>query len=236
MTVKSLFKAARYPTLLRIFHDGHTEETSLVDDVYDRILLRIVNGDLPGGAELKSTRLAEELNVSRTPVAQALARLVADGIVVQHRHRRATVRHGAENWLVDVHHLRQILEPDAAALAAGRIDDDVLADLEMLAREARPTKQHLWTEAAAYFDGILHLVIAEFCGNLPIRSAIRQCWNCKRISYQAGNDTDHSLRRGYRDHLSILEALKSGNADAARAAMSKHLNSAAKLRRQERIV
>jgi DNA-binding GntR family transcriptional regulator len=236
MTVKSLFNSSRYPTLQQIVSEGDSENASLVDDAYDRILLRIVNGELPGGTQLKGTALAKELDVSRTPIIQALARLVVDGIVVQHRHRRAVVRDGAEDWLVDVHQLRQLLEPQAAGLAAGKVEEGVLADLEMLAREALPVKQHEWTLAAAHFDYSLHLVIAEYCGNLPMRSAIRRCWNCKRVSYQEGNDTDRGLRKGYREHLLILECLKNGDADGAQSAMRQHLESAVKSRSRKRIV
>ncbi len=236
MTVKSLFHPDRYPALRLIVTDGGDAEMSLVDNVYDQILLQIVNGDLPGGTELKSTKLAEMLDVSRTPVAQALVRLEADGLVTQHRNRRATVRATAENWLVDVHQLRQLVEPHAAALAAGNISEDVLADLEMLAREARPNKEHPWTDAAAYFDSALHLSIAEFCGNLSMRSTIRQCWTYKRVSYQAGNDTEQSLRRGFREHTAILKALKEGDSEGAQAAVTKHLDSASKTRPQSRIV
>ncbi len=236
MVVKSLFHPDRYPALRLVVTDGGDAEMSLVDNVYDQILLQIVNGDLPGGAELKTTKLAESLEVSRTPVAQALVRLAADGLVSQHRNRRATVREAAENWLVDVHQLRQLVEPHAAARAAGNIDAEVLADLEMLAREARPNKEHAWVEAAAYFDSGLHLTIAEYCDNLPMRTTIRQCWSYKRVSYQAGNDTEQSLRRGFREHTAILEALKAGDSAGAKSAVAKHLDSASKTRPKSRIV
>ena len=108
VTVKSLFNPSRYPALQHVLAEGGSQETSLVDDVYDRILLQIVRGELAEDTELKSTRLAEELHVSRTPVVQALARLTADGIVAQQRHRRAAVRSTARDWLVHVHQLRQL--------------------------------------------------------------------------------------------------------------------------------
>src|SRR5262249_26115372 len=73
---------------------------SRVDEVYHQILAQIVRGELSGGTELKSTHLAARLGVSRTPVVQALARLIADGIVTQRMNMRAVVRPGAENWLV----------------------------------------------------------------------------------------------------------------------------------------
>jgi DNA-binding GntR family transcriptional regulator len=86
-------------------------DSSRVDDVYERILLDIVRGDLQGGAELKSTQIARRLGLSRTPVVQALQRLAADGIVTLELNKRAVVRPGAENWLVELHELRAIERP-----------------------------------------------------------------------------------------------------------------------------
>ena len=56
----------------------------------------------------------------------------------------------------------------------------VLADLHMLMRDAKPSSQYPWEEASQYFDYALHLVVAEFCGNLPMRETLRRCWSCVR--------------------------------------------------------
>src|SRR5262245_12221559 len=94
------------------------EDLSFIDEVYNEILLRIIRGQYSSGTVLTSTRLAHELNVSRTPVVAAIDRLAADGILQKERNRRAVVREGAEQWLRQVHELREMVEPSAAALAA----------------------------------------------------------------------------------------------------------------------
>jgi DNA-binding GntR family transcriptional regulator len=236
MPSKSSFDLRRYPRLHSILLDGANGDRSLADDVYDSILLRIIRGELRGGTELKSTRLARELSVSRTPVVKALARLTADGIVSHQLHQRAVVRPGAEEWLVDIHHIRQQLEPQAAAAAAGHIPPDVRADLERLARDARNAAGPAWRVASRYLDYALHLVVAEFCGNLPLREAIRKCWTYKRLSYEAGHDSDRDLKRNYRDHAAILARLDAGDAAGAAGMMRQHLASAEKRRTSQRIV
>ncbi|MCC6352785.1 MAG: GntR family transcriptional regulator [Verrucomicrobiae bacterium] len=208
---------------------------SLVDRVYDRILLRIVRGELGGGAELKSTRLARDLGVSRTPVVQALQRLEADGIVVHEVNRRAVVRPGAENWLMEVHRLRELLEPEAAAMAATRIGDEVVAGLRALGERARPGRRG-WALAAREFDYALHLAIAEHCGNMPLAEAIRRCWGFKRASYEAGREDPAWLARGHEQHMAILDALARRDPQTALAAAQFHLRSAASFRPAEKIV
>ncbi len=237
MAVNSPFQVKRYPELLGIVPVGGGGGRSLAEEVYDRILLRIIRRELPGGTELKSTVLAKELAVSRTPVNVALARLAADGIVKQAANLRATVSPGAENWLVDIHGMRMLVEPEAVRASAGRIPEAILGDMDLLMRDARPTSRGgNWREAARYFDYALHLVIAEYCGNLSMRETIRRCWSYKRISYEAGDDSDRALRAGYREHVAFLEALGAGKGEKAAKLVSEHLRSAGRLKAGQRIV
>ncbi len=235
---ESPFQPRRYPELCEIFGEEvvDAERRSLAEEAHDRILLQIIRGDLPAGTELKSTRLAESLGMSRTPVIQALARLATDGIVSQIMNQRAIVREGAENWLVDLHRTRQLLEPEAARASAGRIPAGVLADLGQLCEDARPGKVADWQVAARWLDLGLHLTIAEFCGNLSIREIIRRCWSYKRISYEAGNDSDGHLREGWKQHRRILDALIAGDGGSAAGIMSAHLEAAASRKGAARIL
>ena len=232
------FNPSRYPELCAILGDDiiDPDRRSLADEAHDRILLRIIRGELPAGTELKSTRIAEDLGMSRTPVIQALARLTADGIVSQTLNLRAAVRPGAENWLVDLHRTRQLIEPEAARACAGRIPEVVLADLMMLVQDAKPVKGVAWQTAARWLDQSLHLVVAEYCGNLSMREIIRRCWSYKRLSYEAGNDSDSHLREGWRQHAVIIQALEEENGDEAAAFMSAHLQSAGRVTSGGRIV
>jgi DNA-binding GntR family transcriptional regulator len=205
------------------------DDASLVQEVYDRILLQIIRGELASGTPLRSTLLARQLGVSRTPVVQALQRLAADGLVLLRKNKRAIVRPGAENWLVELHELRELLEPAAAARAAGRLTPEDLARLEHLAQAAQGDRDG-WLEAAAQFDFELHLTIADRSGNFALRQMLRKIWSFKRISYLAAPERPENLRQGYHEHLAILAALKAGDAETARAAMLFHLRSAGSLR------
>jgi DNA-binding GntR family transcriptional regulator len=211
-------------------------DSSRVDEVYEGILLRIVRGELPGGIELKSTNLARKLGLSRTPVVQALQRLAADGIVTLEKNKRAIVRPGAQNWLVELHELRELLEPAAAAQAAQRISDDDLARLKSLSETARPRSHADWPAAAQQFDFALHLAIADHAGNFALAQTLRKIWTFKRISYLAAPEPAETLEKGYTEHLALLAALAARDGETARAAMLFHLRSAATLRPSRNIV
>ncbi len=211
-------------------------EASRVDEVYQQILLSIVRGELRGGTELKSTQLARQLRLSRTPVVQALQRLAADGIVLLEVNKRAVVRPGAEKWLVEIHQLRELLEPHAAAAAVGQISDAELNELDRLAVAARPHAAPDWVDAMERFDFALHLAIARHAGNFVLGEAIRKCWSFKRLSYAAVPQDPTTMERGYHEHLSLLDALRARDPETARAAMLFHLRSAARLRPTATIV
>lgn len=216
--------------------EGVTVEVSRVDEAYQQILLEVVQGRLTGGAELKSTLLARQFKMSRTPVVQALQRLAADGIVTLEINKRAVVRPGAENWLVEIHQLRELLEPTAAALAAVRMPAAELTRLTEMATAAANRADQTWTVLARQFDFALHLSIADHTGNLVLGEAIRKCWSYKNLSYAAGSDSAATLEKGYREHLAILESLFARDAATASAAMQFHLRSAASLRPSKTIV
>ena len=211
-------------------------ETSRVEEVYERILLQIVRGELAAGTELKSTQISQQLGLSRTPVVQALQRLASDGLVTLEMNKRAMVRPGAENWLVEIHELRELLEPAAAARAAARIGDQELARLNELAAAALPHSHAEWQVAAQAFDFALHLAIADNAGNFALAETIRKIWTFKRISYLAAPEPAATLERGYREHLALLCALHARDAETARAAMLFHLRSAGTLRGARNIV
>ena len=211
-------------------------DSSRVDEVYELLLLRIVRGELAASSELKSTQIAAELGLSRTPVVQALQRLASDGIVTLEHNKRAVVRPGAENWLVELHELRELLEPAAAARAAARIPNDELNRLNLLAAEAKPHSHPDWPAAAQRFDFAIHLAIADHSGNFALAETIRKIWTFKRISYLAIPEPPETLEKGYAEHLALLAALTARDAETARAAMFFHLRSAATLRTARNIV
>ncbi len=232
------FNLRRYPEICAILGEEIVDPArrSLADEAHDRILLSIIRGELTAGTELKTTKLAERLGMSRTPVMQALSRLTADGIVSQSLNQRATVRPGAENWLVDLHQVRLLLEPEAAGDCVGRIPAAVLSDLQLLVQDARPDKAEGWRTAVRWLDPGLHLVIAEFSGNLAMRAIIRRCWSYKRLSYEASNDSDRHLRSEWKQHAGLVEAMASGDRDKVAERMEKHLKAAAAGAAEGRIV
>ena len=164
-------------------------------------------------------------------MVQALQRLIADGLVTQIRQQRAVVVEGADHWLVDVHEMRVLLEPQAAFHASTRLSDESLNRLSELAVAAEPTEGDTWIPHAHAFDFLLHTTIAKESGNLPLARTICKCMGYKRMTYAVSEDSQDLLRRDYAEHLMILDALKKHAPETASAAMLFHLRNSVEFRK-----
>jgi len=103
----------------------------LIEDLANRIQAKIVAGEYPPGTRLKQEVLAQQFDVSRTPIREALSRLEAKGIVSQAQRRSAVVRAPSSREISEMYQVRAELEGLAAQLAARWITDQQLVDLRI---------------------------------------------------------------------------------------------------------
>jgi DNA-binding GntR family transcriptional regulator len=218
-----VFRPERYPAIRSVVEAENGPARSLSDKAGDKILKRIISGEFPAGMRLKSTELGHQLGMSRTPVSKAMAKLALEGILTQPNNLQAIVTPEACDWLIHTHELRQLLEPAAAERATGKLPKEVLDDLRVLARDVRMNGSGLWEEAAKFLDFAIHLALAEFCGNVPMKVSIRRCWKYKILSYELSEGCRSNLPDEYEQHLAILAAVAEGDSQRARKEMAFHL-------------
>jgi len=133
--------------------------------VYDTIRDAILNGRYRPGERLVADELAKEIGVSRMPVREALHRLEATGLVTLTPHRGAVVNELSESEIIEIYHIRGVLDGLATRLAAphlARADYDRLhvildgmaaavkaKDLDRVLRVNRDFHQFIWQAARA---------------------------------------------------------------------------------------
>jgi DNA-binding GntR family transcriptional regulator len=197
--------------------------TFLVESAYEAILENVLSGTLPSGTVVSEVSLARDLNVSRTPVHQALARLAKEGLIEHKAGRKPrVVRFGRED-VIEIYDMRLLLETAAAQRAAKRLDPRVLADLarDADALAAAPDSPE-WTRQALDFDVRFHDTLAAGSGNRRLRQEIAKyrllvrafC----RMTGSAGN-----LREALAEHQNVLKALVDRQPAAAGQAMARHV-------------
>ena len=194
----------------------------LAGEVYQRLVDALVQGTVNPGDRLIQDRLAEELDVSRTPVRDALLRLKEEGVVEPSGRRGYVVRSLSEADLLDLYGAREAVEGHAAAIVAGLGDEALDAVRDALsratARKLRSSRESF--EANRSF----HRAIVETAGNSYLLNFFDSIWG-RAIGALAYHDFYvHSPHDEFvAEHEALIEELGSGDPARARRAMCEHI-------------
>ncbi len=200
-----------------------SENGSLVDEVYEAIMGRILSGKLPSAGPISEVELARELGVSRTPVHDALRQLAKDGLVIQSHNRRAIVAKFTADDVYEIFEMRKLLEGHAAELAAGRMDRRQLVPLREAAESLKDGLDAAdWAQRWADFDETFHRVIATASGLPRLCQDILRYRTLHRGFNKLSTDPE-GLRQALAEHENILDALEARDARAARQRMVAHV-------------
>lgn len=191
---------------------------------YEQILDLIMSGRARPGTLIHERRLAELLEMSRTPVRDALLMLEAEGLLVRQGARGLQIKEMRVEDFMEALQIRLLLEPEAARIAAGRLAaaglEDLADRLEALIADGgqgRPVDR----EEVRSVDDTLHGLIADAVGNQQMSSIIRTLRRQTQI-FDLKNLPER-LQDTCREHLEIIRALGHGDSEQATAAMKVHL-------------
>ncbi len=140
-----------------------------------RILLdRIVKGELVPGERIVESRLAKELEISQSPVREALRDLAAIGLVDIESRRGARVRQPTAKELRDVSEVRSEIDAFAARLAAERLDDDTIDQLRQAHQQMIDCHKDGDYVGMTAADAEFHRLIAHASGNDAVERVFSQ--------------------------------------------------------------
>lgn len=189
---------------------------------YQALAHMIRTRELRGGDPLIEHPVAQRLGISRTPLREAMQRLEGEGLLIKTANRSYTVRKVELGEYLQSLRVREVLEAEAAAQAAGRIPATALATVraEVLALEQlRPYDTHAhWAS-----DDHVHELFIDACGN-PVMAGILRDLRATTRLFEIAQLADR-LGPDSREHLAILDALAAGDGAGARAAMAAHARS-----------
>lgn len=181
----------------------------------------IVDGRLPAGARINEVRLADDLGVSRTPLREALGRLVSEGAVVTIPRRGFFVEELTADELRNLYPIRALLDPEALRLSGipGRSD---LSKLDALNDEIRSARS---AERAIDLDDRWHLMLVAKCSNTILVDLIRQFMQRTRRYEQAYMKETRNIQRATREHEEVIRLLRGGKLDDACVALRRNMQS-----------
>jgi len=210
----------------------------LYERIVEQIEKRIVAGDLKVGDQLPPEReLAEKFAVSRTAVREAVKTLREKGLI-EIRPGRGTfvtdgthsavrqslsllMKFGSGKGVANLVEVREILEPEIAALAATRITDEYIGAMAEAIKimDGALDKVDIFVEADLDF----HLALAEATENPIIPLLMDSIIDLLREQRKRTGSAANGLARGQSHHRAIMEAVIRHDPEAARIAMQSHL-------------
>ena len=210
----------------------------LFEQIVKQVEDSILNGQMKPGDQLPAERdLAQRFGVSRTAVREAVKTLREKGLVEAYSGRGTFITNGTSQAIrqsldlmirinqqegsAHLAELRQVLEPEIAALAAPRIEEQLLSTM----REAVAIMDRNLHEPDAYVEADLdfHLALAEAAGNPLILSLLDSIVGLLREQRSRIFNVDGGPERGQFHHKRILAAIEARDPEAAREAMRAHL-------------
>ncbi len=191
------------------------------DEVYEHIKLEILTGKLPSGERLGEIALAERLGVSRTPVREAVQRLVQDGLIEVEANKGAKVRALSVAQIEETYAVREALDGLAARLAAThRTKDDLTQMRAVLQRLETLPKSDYMAQVATDLE--FHAAIASASGNTVLDGVLRGISETVTRVKQLTRETNQT-KETRTDHRAILNAIEKRDPDTAERAARAHV-------------
>lgn len=197
---------------------------SLGEYAYERLRTLIREGALPPGSRVREAEIAEQLEISRTPVREALRRLEADGFLAFEPHRGMIVVQLDHQSVMELYAMREALEGTAAGLAAQHASEAEIAVLiEMLAHE--PALFEAPDRLAAH-NLQFHQALFRAAHNrylLKTANALRDSMALMRgttMAVPGRGETAHG------EHRRLADAIRARDPEAAERAARHHIHNA----------
>jgi DNA-binding GntR family transcriptional regulator len=192
-------------------------------DAYSLLRAEILSGALQPSERLVEADLTARLGVSRGAVRTALVRLQQEGLVEHERHRGARVRLVGEREAAEILEARMVLEGLAARHAAARATPEDVAALRAILADMRERLGAGDLLGVSDRNAILHARLLAIAGHATVDRLVAGLrGQLVRFQYRTilvPGRSDRSLA----EHTAIVDAVAAGDADAAEAAMRRHL-------------
>ncbi|RJX32540.1 MAG: GntR family transcriptional regulator [Desulfarculus sp.] len=189
---------------------------------YESLKRDIADGKYRPGEKLTISQISKELHISDIPVREALNRLESEGLVENTPHVGYKVTHPEFDKFIEVFEVRQLLEGQAAALAAKNIAPEALQEMARLLDFMGETTRQNDMDALTKLNYQFHHIIYSSCGNGVLTRLIEQVWAIYPRTRSIFIMIPERAFSVLPEHEEIYKALKNGDAERAREALLRH--------------
>lgn len=197
--------------------------STLNQRVYTQLREMILTGALSSGSQIDERRLAEDLQVSRTPLREAISQLAKEGIIEYRPYRGNLVRTFTAKQVNDLYEVRKALEALAMRLAIPKLSQEHIEQIRHILDDVQAALDRRDMDAYTESDRRFHNAIIRITGNETlIESLNRLGAQIQMIRFIANHDPD-VVQRTAKERPLILMALETRDADRAAQLMEDHI-------------
>ncbi|WP_031243570.1 GntR family transcriptional regulator [Advenella kashmirensis] len=200
---------------------------SLSDQAYSYIVQSLENGTMPPGTRLRETELAADIGLSRTPVREALNRLMSEGLVTNDPKRGLIITELDQNMVGELYEMRRVLESTAAALAARHATDVEIAVLRQIIDRDETLND---PAALSQNNRLFHQTLYQCAHNRYLLKTLQVLQNAMLLLGKSTLAESGRPSTAREEHQEIIGALEQRNPDQAQALASRHISEAYKVR------
>ncbi|MEC0233520.1 GntR family transcriptional regulator [Paenibacillus kribbensis] len=196
------------------------------DQLYHKIKKMILDGVFKPGERIVESKLAKEMNLSRTPIREAIRVLENEGLVVIDEKSRIIVYNPTVKDVEDVYQCRMALESLAVKLSVQRASDQEMAEIEKVLElcNNKIEQREYDKDEVIDLNFQFHNLIIHYSANDLLQkhlNSIKSRLHLYRILNFQGDDRAQII---YNEHKKIFDYMKEKNETKAAEAMVEHLN------------
>ncbi len=199
------------------------DKQSLTAKVYQYIRDSILDGRYKTGDYLVETKLADELDVSRTPIREALKQLELEELVVSIPNRGVMVQGMSDHDIDDIFTIRYLLEGQAAYWAAERITDGQLEELGELIDLMELYTRKNDASKLSKLDSEFHDILFSASDSRMLKHVLVMLHQNAQRARRSSLKTPERAHKSYEEHLAIYNAVREHRATEAKALMEAHV-------------
>lgn len=204
------------------FRSITTQRRRLADEVYDQLVAAIMSRDIGPDDRLVQEKLAAELDISRTPVREALLRLEKEGVLHQANSGGFRLANISEDETRELYQARAAIEGQAARILAVRQDPAELNKLREIIRQSEnlvnPTTQDYFVA-----NRTIHRAFMEMAGNRFLLEMFDMIWGRAMAFHLFAAIENADLAKSLGNHMALVDVLETGNRAAALEAFTAHI-------------
>ncbi len=184
----------------------------LKSQVYRNIKDGILSRTLLPGTQLKESELVQKLGVSRTPIREALSQLSQEGVIEIFPNKGAFVKSWEKEEVIEVLHIREVLEGLSAKLATRHLTNEIIDQFESYFNDYREDKISYEQADQTFHTGIIEAARSIRLHELIINSQDNlQMMDMRKVSFKS----PRRIRESLREHQDIIDSFRIGNEDKA---------------------